>query len=58
MMCAPSKDSNHPEHSRSLIRIFTLRILDSQVSFMRSSLDARVRGYVFLRYGSNNIHDV
>ena len=28
--CAPSKDSDQPAHSRSLIRIFTRRILDSQ----------------------------
>ena len=28
--CAPSEDSDQPAHSRSLIRIFTERILDSQ----------------------------
>ena len=28
--CAPSEDSDQPAHSRSLIRIFTGRILDSQ----------------------------
>ena len=28
--CAPSEDSDQPAHSRSLIRIFTVRILDSQ----------------------------
>ena len=28
--CAASEDSNHPTHSRSLIRIFTGSILDSQ----------------------------
>ena len=27
----PSEDSDQPAHSRSLIRIFTWRILDSQV---------------------------
>ena len=29
-MCAPSEDSDQPAHSRSLIRIFTVRILHSQ----------------------------
>ena len=29
-MCAPSEDSDQPAHSRSLIRIFTGRILDRQ----------------------------
>ena len=28
--CPPSEDSDQPAHSRSLIRIFTGRILDSQ----------------------------
>ena len=28
--CAPSEDSDQPAHSRSLIRIFTGRMLDSQ----------------------------
>ena len=28
--CAPREDSDQPAHSRSLIRIFTGRILDSQ----------------------------
>ena len=27
--CAPSEDSDQPAHSRSLIRIFTVRIFDS-----------------------------
>ena len=30
LTCAPSEDSDQPAHSRSLIRIFTERILDSQ----------------------------
>ena len=32
--CAPSEDSDQPAHSRSLIRIFTRRILDSQDSIV------------------------
>ena len=34
--CAPSEDSDQPAHSRSLIRIFTGRILESQGSNVSS----------------------
>ena len=41
--CAPSDDSDHTAHSRSLIRIFTGRILDSQeckISFFADNEDS------------------
>ena len=38
--CAPSEDSDQPAHSRSLIRIFTWRILDNQ-GFKVSSCEQR-----------------
>ena len=39
----PSEDSDQPAHSRSLIRIFTGRILDSQVSKVSSCGQWRLR---------------
>ena len=56
--CVPREDSDQPAHSRSLIRIFTGRILDSQ-TFKVSSCGqrrlsdqtARVRMLIRLRWG-------
>ena len=42
-ICAPSEDSNQPAHSRSLVRIFTVRILDSQGCSFNKDL-IRLRG--------------
>ena len=49
--CSLSEDSDQPAHSRSLIRIFTVRILDNQWCFLKltmKTLSMRTLIWVFI----------
>ena len=44
MVCVPSEDSDQPGHPPSLVRVFTVRLIDSQVSQLSSSGQRRLIG--------------